>query len=219
MQAVVKQKAMLRVAQSLANLQLHQAKINHEPITMKTVKVAALKKAKASKRLQIDPLLFCTRESACASTSTLLSTNMEESSCNSSYGLTLSTKYDSNEQKSKGHYHRVQNSCDVANFTNQARKAIDNAMGSYMVNKLDHLDDSRNPKTCRSSDKLHQQPLLFRRNAVKVKGNKDRVVSAVDAPILPYEYDRNRMKNERLQRKSMKRVITQHELVSKKCAE
>ena len=186
------------MAQSLANLQLHQAKINHEPITMKTVKVAAKKKAKAAKRLQLDPLLFCTRDSACASTSTLLSTNMEESSCGSSYGLTITTKYDSNEPKSKGHHHRVQNSCDVGNFTSQARKAMNNAMGCYMVNKLDHMDDSRNLKTCRSSDKLQQEPLLFRRNAVKVKGNKDRVVSAVDAPILPYEYDRNRMMNERL---------------------
>ena len=80
---------MLRVAQSLANLQLHQTKINNEPMTMKTVKVAAKNKAQASKRLQLDPLLFCTRDSA--STSTLISTNMQESSCNSSYGLTLTT--------------------------------------------------------------------------------------------------------------------------------
>ena len=96
---------MLRVAQSLADLQLHQAKINHEPITMKTVKVAAKnKKAKASKRLQLDPLLFCTRDSASASTSTLPSTNME-SSCDSSYGLNITPQFGSS-QESKGH-HRV----------------------------------------------------------------------------------------------------------------
>ena len=92
-------------------------------------------------------------------------------------------------------------------------------MNGYMVNKLDHVDDSRNSKTCKSSEKRQQEPLLFRRNAVKVKGGKDRVVSAVDAPVLPYEYDCNRMRNERLQRKSMKRVISQHEMVSMKCAE
>ena len=41
----------------------------------------------------------------------------------------------------------------------------------------------------------------------------------MDAPILPYEWDLSRMKNERLQNKNIKRVITQHEMVSKRCVE
>ena len=41
-----------------------------------------------------------------------------------------------------------------------------------------------------------------------------REVSPEDAPVMPYEWEYKRMKTERLNRKIMTRVLSEHELVS-----
>lgn len=81
-------------------------------------------------------------------------------------------------------------------------------------------EESRNQvrlQSCRNSDESSLPPLNLRRNAVKKLSKRRNISVAVEVPLMPYEWELPRMRNERLHNKNVERVISEHDRVYHKC--